>query len=323
MSIWRSLGLAAAMLLASFPLYAAPADSGPIRIIVTGPAGGTVDTIARVFANTLPSVVPNAVPVVENLPGGSGVIAVRELLKSPKNGSTLLIGTNAFASEAPHIVRMPVDPLKALTPVTDLARSGLVFVAGNSVPVSTFQEALTYARQHPGKTQYASFGLGTQSHILGVELNRTTGLDMVHVAYKGSPPALTDIMGGHVQFMFDGPATSLPFLKTNRLKALATTAPQRLSSLPNVPTFAELGYPKLTQVVWIGLWVASGTSPEVSAQLRNSAMAIVQSPAFRKKIAEIGMEPPLGVPMEELAAQLSESSRRHAQKLKEIGYVPD
>ncbi|WP_428979374.1 tripartite tricarboxylate transporter substrate-binding protein [Cupriavidus oxalaticus] len=99
--------------------------------------------------------------------------------------------------------------------------------------------------------------------------------------------------------------------------------PQRLSSLPNVPTFAELDYPKLTQVVWIGLWVAFGTSHDVSAQLRKSAIAIVQSPAFRKKIAEIGMDPPLGVPMEEMAAQLSESSRRHAQKLKEIGNVPD
>ena len=200
----------------------------PLRIVVGAPAGGTADIIARTLSEGLAQQLGQPV-MVDNKPGGAGLIGLQEVLKAPRDGHTVLVSVNGIVSEIPHAMKLPVDPMKELRPVAEIARTGLLFVAGPNVPASNLKEAIAYVKANPGKVNYGSYSPGTLSHTLGLELNKLAGTDMVHVGYKGSPPALTDLIGGHVSFMFDGPATSIPMIKGGKIKVFATTAPAHTS----------------------------------------------------------------------------------------------
>ena len=237
---WTIAVAAALASLAAWP--AAGWSAKPVRFVVTGPPGGSSDVLARIVGEALSAQIGQPV-VVDNKPGGGGAIAVNALLAAPPDGQTLLVGAQNVLTEVPLVLKVGFDPLRDLKPVASIGRGGLVLVANPSVPAGSLKELVEYAKANRGKLSYASYSPGTASHYAGLMLNQKAGIDLQHVPYKGSPPALTDVVAGQLALMFDGMPTALPFVRAGKLKALAVTSRDRSPLLPQVPTFAELGYP--------------------------------------------------------------------------------
>ncbi len=313
----HALGLA--LLAAAVSAQAQNYPDKPVRLVVAGPPGGTLDIVGRAIAEPLSRELGQPV-IVDNKAGAAGMIGVNELLKSPHDGYTLMVNISGIVSEIPLIIKPTYDPFKDLKPLAELSRSGLVFVTGPSTGARTLQDAVRIAKSQPGKLSYASYSPGTISHTLGVELNRAAALDMAHVGYKGSPPALQDIIGGMVQFMFDGPATSVPMIESKRITALAVTTPQRMAALPEVPTFAELGYPKLTQVAWVGLWSTPDLSPAIQATVRAALAKVLKQPTVRERFSRLGMEGGQRNDSDELSRDLRAAYDKQAALLKSIDF---
>ncbi|MDW3685111.1 tripartite tricarboxylate transporter substrate binding protein [Cupriavidus sp. CV2] len=294
----------------------------PVRIIVGAPPGGTADIVARLFAHELQRPLGQAV-IVDNKAGAAGTIGVHGLLSAPRDGYTFLLIQKGIASEVPHTMQMSYDPFKDIVPIAQLTRQGLVLVGNPGLPAKNLGELITYVKANPGKVDYANFGVGLRGQTIGVQFNRLAGLTTGTVSYKGSPPALQDVMGGHVPLMFDGPATSLPFIKAGKLKAFAIAYHKRISALPDLPTFAELGFPALKEVSWMGLWSAPGVPPAVVARMRDATLKVMQSPDIRKKIEDLGMEIGSPATSEALSADVRESSERQGELLRSINFKPE
>jgi tripartite-type tricarboxylate transporter receptor subunit TctC len=314
--------LAAAALLATAPASFAQAwPSKPVRIVIGAPPGGTADIVARLLADGLQKEWGQPV-IVEAKPGAAGMIAMQDFLAQPADGYTLLVSVNALVTEIPHVIKVRFDPFKDVKPLADLARSGLVFVANASLPAKNLPELVAYAKANPGKLSYASYSAGTISHTMGLELNKAAGTDLNHVPYKGSPPALQDLAGGHVQLMFDGPATSIPMIKGGKIKALAVSGPKRNPVLPEVPTFAEQGYPMLDEVAWMGLWLKPEVPAEVQAKIRQAALKVMAQPAVQTRLAEMGNDLGSGASPEDLAKSLRAASDKQGATLRALGVKP-
>ncbi|MEJ8857311.1 tripartite tricarboxylate transporter substrate binding protein [Variovorax robiniae] len=293
-----------------------------VRVVVAGPAGASADIIARLVADGLAKDSGQPV-VVDAKPGAGGVIAVNDLSQSPHDGYTVLVGVNSLVSEIPHIIKMRNDMAKEIKPLAELGRGGLVMVGGPSVPAKNFGEAMSWIKANPGKVSYASYTPGTVSHVIGLQLNKAAGVDMTHVGYKGSTPALTDVMGGHIPLMFDGMATSLPMIKSGKIKAFAVSTPKRSPLLPDVPTFAELGYPQLETVAWMGLWVKPDVPAPVQARIREAVMKVMAQPAVRARLSDLGLEPVVSRTPEELSKSLTADYERVGAVLKSIDFKPE
>lgn len=294
----------------------------PVRILVGAPPGGTADIVARLIAHELETPLGQTV-IVDYKPGAGGSIAVQSMLSSLRDGYTFLLIQKGIVSEVPHVVKAPYDPFKDIVPIAQLTRSSLILVGNPGLPAKNLGELVTYAKAKPGKLDYANFGVGTRGQTMGVQFNRLAGLDVGNVNYKGSPPALQDVMGGQVPLMFDGPATSMPFIKAGKLRAYAVASPKRMAALPNVPTFTELGYPDLQDVSWMGIWSASGVPPAVIAKMRDATLKVTQSPALRPKLEQMGMEPGSLATTEELSKDARESYERQGKLLRSINFTPD
>ncbi len=294
----------------------------PVRLIVAGPAGGSADIVARVMGDLLSKDIGQPV-IVEPKPGAGGILAVNELSQSPRDGHTLLVGVNSLVSEIPHIVKTKVDMAKEIVPLAELARGGLVLVGHPAVPAKNLQELIAYAKTRPGQVNYASYSAGTLSHVLGLQLNKAAQIELAHVGYKGSTPALQDVMGGHVPLMFDGIATSLPLLKSGRIKAFAVSTPKRLSLLPDVPTFAELGYPQLEAVGWMGLWCKPEVPAALQQRVREAALKAMAQAGVRERLADVGFEPGLPRPVEDMNKGLRADYERVGALLKAIDFKPE
>ena len=313
---------ACTVLLFCTPGVAQPWPTRPVRIIAAGTAGGTADIVARLLADALAKELGQPV-IVEPRPGAAGAIAVTDLLQAPRDGYTVLVGVNSLVSEIPHIVKLRIDMGKEIKPLAELARSGLVMVGTPSLPAKTFSEVVAYVKAKPGKVNYASYTPGTLSHIMGLQLNKAAGIDMTHVGYKGSTPALADVMGGHVQLMFDGMATSLPLIKSGKIKAFAVSSPARIPALPDVPTFTELGYPQLEAVAWMGLWTTPDAPALPQARLRDATLKVLTQPQLRERLKDIGFE--VGQPRtsEEMSKSLRADYERVGAMLKAINFKPE
>jgi len=315
--------IAGAALLAVAPAALGQAwPSKPIRLVVAAPAGGTADIVARTLADGLTPLLGQTV-IVDNKAGGLGAIATQDLLSSPRDGYSFLIAPNALVSEVPYVAKPRFDPFKDIRPLAELSRSGLVLVGNASLSASNLKEIVAYVKANPGKVSYASYSTGTMSHTMGVELNKLAGLDMTHVGYKGSPPALQDVMGGHVALMFDGPATSIPMLKSGRIKAFAVSSTKRMGVLPEVPTFAELGYPQIDGIGWMGLWTTPDVPADIQAKVREATLKVLQQPKVAERFKELGTD--VGQPLtpEQLTQSLRAASEKHGATLKAIGFKPD
>ncbi len=302
--------------------HAAEWPTKPVRILVGAPPGGTADIVARLFAHELQRPLGQPV-IVDYKAGAAGTIGVHGLLSAPRDGYTFLLIQKGIATEVPHVMKITFDPFKDLVPVAQLTRQGLVLVGKPGLPAKNLAELITYIKANPGKIDYANYGAGLRSQTIGVQFNRLAGLTAGAVSYKGSPPALQDVMGGHVPLMFDGPATSLPFIKSGQLKAFAIAYPKRIAALPDVPTFAELGFPDLKEVSWMGLWSAPGVPPAVVARMREVTLKAMQSPDVQKKIEELGMEIGSAATSEELSRDVRESYERQGKLLRSINFKPD
>lgn len=302
--------------------HAAEWPAKPVRILVGAPPGGTADILARLFAHELQRPLGQPV-IVDYKAGAAGTIGVHGLLSAPRDGYTFLLIQKGIAAEVPHVMKVTYDPFKDLVPVAQLTRQGLVLVGKPSLPAKNLAELIAYIKANPGKIDYANYGAGLRGQTIGVQFNRLAGLTTGAVSYKGSPPALQDVMGGHVPLMFDGPATSLPFIKSGQLRAFAIAYPKRIAALPDVPTFAELGYPDLKEVSWMGLWSAPGVPPAVVAKMREATLKAMQSPDVRKKIEDLGMEIGSTATSEELSRDVRESYERQGKLLRSIHFTPD
>jgi tripartite-type tricarboxylate transporter receptor subunit TctC len=316
--------LASAVLACTAPLAQAQKwPEKPMRIIVAGPPGGSADIVARLLADNLGKELGQQV-IVDPKPGAAGVLAVSDLTQSPHDGYTLLVAVNSLVSEVPHIIKSRFDLPHEVKPVAELARTGLVFVGSPTVPAKDFGQLLAYVKANPGKVSYASYSPGTLSHVMGLQLDKAAGIDMTHVGYKGSTPALSDVMGGHVPLMFDGIPTSLPLVKSGKIKAFAVSTPKRSAFLPDVPTFTELGYPQLTATAWMGLWVKPDVPAPVQARIREAVLKAMAQPGARERLQEIGFEAPdKGRSPDELAKVLAADYERMGGVLKEIGFKPE
>ncbi|WKL15241.1 tripartite tricarboxylate transporter substrate binding protein [Comamonas testosteroni] len=317
-----AVAVAASLTLPAQAEQSADWPSKPIRLIVTGPAGGTADTLARLLAEGMQQELKQPV-IVESKAGASGAIGIQDLKSHGKSGYTFLVIQDGALSEAPLAQKVSFDPFKDLTPLAQLTRTGLVMVANKDLPFQTLPEFISYARQQRDGVDFASYATGLKGHTSGMLLGQLAKINMRHVGYKGSPPALVDLMGGHVPVMFDGVTTSLPLIRSGKIKALAAVYPSRLQALPDVPTFTELGYPQLSKPGWFALWSHPQTPAVIQQKLRDVALTHFRKESVLKQLAALGMEPGQPLTTAEMTAELKEANRKQAALLKSIGYKPE
>lgn len=317
--------LGAALGLALTPVAAMAQAAWPtkvVRIVVGAPAGGTSDILARVLAKGMQKEWGQPV-IVDAKPGGAGSIGVNDMVHSPADGHTLYLGAIATATEIPLVVKVRYDPFKDIKPLVDLGGGGLVFVGNPSLPAKNLAQVIAYVKANPGKVSYASYSTGTVSQTMGLELNRAAGIDMTHVPYKGSPPALQDVMGGHVALMFDAPPTSMPLIKAGKLKAFAVSGPKRNPALPDVPTFAEQGFPMIDATGIMLLWARPEVPAEVQTKVRNTVLKLMAQPAYKTRLLEIGFDQGSGATPEALAKDLRSAYEKQETMLRALGIKPE
>jgi tripartite-type tricarboxylate transporter receptor subunit TctC len=270
--------------------------SRPIRIIVPFPAGGTADLLARQIGQTMSEALRQQV-VIENRTGAGGNIGADLAAKSKPDGYTLLMGTVSTHAINPNLYpRMPYDAVKDFAPVTMVAKMPNLLVVHPSVPAKNVAELIALAKARPGALAFASAGNGTSQHLSGELFKKMAGVDMIHVPYKGNAPAVTDLVGGQVQVMFDNIPVSLQQVRAGKLRPLAVTGPLRSPVLPGLPTLAEAALPGYSITSWFGLYVPSGTSPQIIERLNREANKALANAQFRRRLSDQGMEPAGGTP---------------------------
>jgi tripartite-type tricarboxylate transporter receptor subunit TctC len=295
----------------------------PIRIIVGVPPGSSTDLIARIFSDHLARQLGQPV-IIENRPGGIGSLATGAFLSAPRDGQTWLLAVNGFFSEAPHSLKLGFDPLKDVRPLVEVGGGGLVLVGNASLPPKNLSELVAWVKGNPGKVNYASYSPGSLSHVLGLQLNKAAGLDMLHVGYRGSPPAQQDLIGGQVQFMFDAPPSALPFIRSGKLRPFAVTSPQRMALLPDVPTLAELGYKDLTRTSWVALWTTPDTPEPAQRRMREASLKALEQPALRTRFSDMGVEQSATTTNpEQMSRQLAADHAAMGETLRAINYKPE
>ncbi|MGB3068936.1 MAG: tripartite tricarboxylate transporter substrate binding protein [Ottowia sp.] len=282
-----SLAVAAALF--SFATTSFAFTDKPVKLVVPAPAGGTIDAFARTFSDQLSQEIKQPV-VVENKPGAGGAIAAKYVLSQPTDGTTLLVTVTNILTEVPHVLNVGYDPLKDIKPVAQMARSVMVFIASPKFPANDAKEAIAYVKSHPGKLSFASYSQGTASQYAGVILNKKAGLDMTHVPFPGSAPALTQIMGDQIPLMFDGSVTSKPLVAANKVKLLAIAYKSRLPEYPNVPTMAEIGYPDIDFSNWSGVFASAKTPPALMDKIHAVLAKVNESPAVHQRYTGTGFE---------------------------------
>ena len=314
----RRLGAIAGLVLATLvPLAHAWTDK-PVRMIVPAPAGGTMDVVARILADQLSADIGQPV-TVENKPGAGGAIAVQAMTAAPADGQTIMVTASNILTEIPHVMKTAFDPLKDVKPVATVARAGMVLIVAPNVPASDLKGAVEYFKANPGKFSFASYSAGTSSHYAGMILNQKAGLDLQHVPFAGSPPALQQVMGGQIALMFDGIATSMPQIKGGKVKALGVAAKTRSVHLPDVPTLAELGYPTLDFSNWVGLAVANGVPAATVDKINAATLKAAQAPKVRDRLIAAGFEANTSLSSTQLAQSVKADYERNGEIVKTFG----
>lgn len=287
----------------------------PIKVLVPTPAGGAFDLVARILAQQLSTDLGKPV-VVENKPGGAGNIAVNALLAAPPDGQTILINTTNVITEIPHVMQVSFDPLKDLKPVAAVAKSVTVLIGSPNLPARDFPGLVKYIKAHPGTMSYASYSAGTISHYAGEIMNQKAGLDLQHVPFAGSPQALPQIIGGQIPLMYNGIVNSLPMIRTGKVRAYAVAAKQRSPQLPQVPTFAELGYPDMDFGNWGGVFVSAKMSGELTQRIHDAVYKAASDPNVQAKIRDLGFDTMPPQTVQELGQAIRTEYYRNADIVK-------
>jgi tripartite-type tricarboxylate transporter receptor subunit TctC len=271
------------LLLVSASAAAQSWPAKPVHIVVAYPPGGGIDILARQLADKLSSAWGQPV-VVENKPGANTILAADTVAKSAPDGYTVLMTSDATFSINPHLYKkLPYDAQHGFAPVTMLVLLQQLLIANPALPANTLAQLIEYAKKNPGKVNYASYGSGSQPHLSGEMLKYKAGIDLVHVPYKGISLAVPAVIAGEVQLTFAGIASSMGPLKGGRIKALAIGGTKRSPLLPEVPTFAELGYPEVETHAWFGLFLPAGSPEAAVEQLYERTKTILDEPEFRQK----------------------------------------
>lgn len=294
--------------------------SKPIRVVVPFPAGSATDTIARVFGAAVATSM-NATVVVENKPGADGAIAGAEVVRAAPDGHTLIMATNSPMAAAPAMKKNPpYDPVTDFTPITEIGRYTFFVVVHPSVPANTFGELVAYAKANPNKLSYATGN--TTGIVSTAQIASLTGMQMVHVPYKGEPQALTDLIAGRVQVMVVSAGTSVPHIKEGRLRALVTTLPRRSPSLPDVPTIAEAGVTQFSLISWAALFGPAKMPRDVVDRLNREFNAAMTRPEVKAAMERQAFEM-MGSTPERLAVWVKDQYEVNKAALKMAGIEPE
>jgi len=310
-----ALLLPALALAQSFP-------SKPLRMVVPFTPAGAVDIATRATANEMQKVLGQPV-AVENKPGAGGNLGVLEVARSAPDGYSIVMSTSGIQAINPFLyAKMPLDVNKDLAPVAPIVSLNNVLVVHPSVPARSVKEVIALARKDPGKWTYASSGNGTSIHMSGAMFTYLTKTDIVHIPYKGSAPAVTDLLAGQTNMMFDNIPSSLPHIKAGKLIALATTGAKRDPALPDVPTMQEAGVQGYESGVWFGLMVPAATPKDIIAKLNHAAVEATKSPEFIKRMHDLGYNIIPGSP-EDMGKMIQEELRRWGPIVKASGAKVD
>jgi tripartite-type tricarboxylate transporter receptor subunit TctC len=291
----HNLAAFAALVLATTAVPAlAQADSypnKPVRMLIGFPPGQATDTLGRLIGQKLQEAWGQAF-VYDNKPGASGTIATQLATQAPADGYTLLVSSSGVMSVNQFLMtKLPYDVTRDFVPVAGLGIVPLVMVTHPQNPAKNVQDLVAAAKAKPGTINYASSGIGITNHLVMAMFTSTAHVDMTHVPYKGGPPALTDLMGGQVQVMFETSVATLPFVKQGRLKALGVSSAERIPAAPDIPTIAEQGYPGFVGVPWVCLMAPAGTPPAIVQKLNAKINEVMQQPAVKEQMAVMGVLP--------------------------------
>jgi tripartite-type tricarboxylate transporter receptor subunit TctC len=313
----RSLVVVALALASVFspPAFAQAWPSKPVRIVVPYPPGGGNDNLARIFGQKLTERTGQPF-VIENKPGAGTLIGSEAAAKSPGDGYTFLLSSIVTHALAPALyAKIPYDPLRDFVPVTTLAVAPTVLVVNKDFPAKSVTELIALVKANPGKYTFASGGSGTTPHIAGEIFKSMTGTDLLHVPYKGGGPALTDLVGGRIDMMFDTAASAMPHVRSGNLRALAIATPARHPDFPDLPTFAEQKLPDYSINSWYSLHAPAGTPPDVVNKLYAEVVLVLQAPDVKEKLRTLSVDPG-GMPPDKFAAFVKSELDRYGEVIR-------
>ncbi len=302
------------LLLAALVAEAQAFPDKTVRLVVPFPAGGSTDIISRTLGQELSKMWGRQV-VIDNRPGGSGIIGTDLVAKSAPDGYTLLVTTAPFAIVPSLVDKLPYDPAKDFEPITLINTTPLVVVVNPNLPAKSIQELIALAKAKPGALNFGSAGSGGANHLAGELFSVMAGVKMVHVPYKGNAPALTDLVGGHVDVAFNGVTSALPLIKAGKLRPLAVTSLTRSGALPDIPTLDELGLKGFQAIAWNGLSAPARTPKELIARINTDVLKVIRSPEFVERLKGEGADP-VGNSPEQFTAFLREETAKWSKVIK-------
>ena len=306
------------------PLVKAQTDAypnRPIKLILGFPPGGPNDIVARVLGIKLGDILGKTI-VIDNRPGAIGTIATKAVVNSPADGYTLLYTSTTFVLAAALRSSLPFDPIKDLSPVVATVAAPMVLMVHPALPCRTVDDFIAYVKANPGKLSFASGGNGSITHVAPVQLLHHSGLDAIHIPYKGSSPAMIDLAGGQVQFAMDASNSAMPFIRDGRLRAIAVTSRNRLSALPQIPTIAESWIPNYEAIAWQGVMAPSKTPPIIVNRLNSAIIQALMQDGVREKLQELGIDVIGGSP-QSFAALVNSEIERWSKVGKQANIVMD
>ena len=293
-----------------------------LQLVVTVPPGGAADFVARIVGAKLSDALGQTV-VTSNRAGAGGTIAAAQVAKSEPDGYTLLLNTITTHGIGPHIyASLPYDPTKDFAPVALVAKLPLVMVVNAELPAQSVNDVIALAKAKPGQLSFASSGNGGAPHLSGELFKSLTATDLLHVPYRGSGPAVVDLVAGRIAIMFDAAPSLLPFITAGKLRVLAAASPQRHPLVPSIPTFAELGLPRMDISLWYGIAAPGGTPQPIVQRLNAELVKILDMPDIRKSFADQGADPKGGTP-EEFATFMHDEQTRWGAVVKQAGIKPE
>jgi tripartite-type tricarboxylate transporter receptor subunit TctC len=314
--------LGVALFALSTSTFAQTWPAKPIKWIVPFAPGGTTDILARTIGEKLTVALGQPI-IVENKPGAGGGVGAEFTAKAPPDGYTIMGGTiSTHAINASLYKTLPYDPVKDFVPITLIARVPNMLVVNPDIPAKNVAELITLLKANPGKYSFASSGNGTSQHLSGELFKSVAGVDMQHIPYKGSPPALQDVVGGQVAMTFDNITTAWPLAKGGKLRALAVTTAKRSAVAPDVPTLSESGLAGYEVGSWQGVFAPAGTPPAIVKRLNAEIVKIINMPDVKEKLIGLGAEP-VGDTSEEFAALVKTEVVKWAEVVKKSGAKVD
>lgn len=290
--------------------------SKPIHLVLPFPPGGPTDTVSRAIGDELGKAWKTPV-VIENRPGGNSFIATEAVARSNPDGYTLLVAFFGTLVVNPSLYdKLPYDPVKDFAPITTVATLPLMLVVNPQSPIHSIKELIDLSKAKPDQFTFASGGAGQGAHLAGELLKNMAGISMIHVPYKGNAPAVTDLLGNHVDMLFDGMTSSLPHVKSGRLRAIAVSTEKRAAAMPDLPTVAESGLPGFDVGSWFGILAPANTPEPIVAKLNAELVRIINSPDFKSLLAGLGLDAKPSTP-QEFASYMRQETAKWAKVVKD------